>query len=194
MATTPARILLFWRSLLSTSRVKMDSTANSPVCSSQLCEKCKVLSFDDHAAGGFEAVSNDGKNYLKMRHFDKDDRRWILELDYEFRDSLPDFPKLNHSASQGCEFCKILLAAVLPRDPRRTSRDVQPLMAKYASHAVIITLEYIWTYVEDRPSDVPIGIMSLEARLCFVSSVETDTPVVEGRVPFVFLIAGCTGT
>lgn len=75
--------------------------------SSSLCEKCKVLNFNDSAFGHQADITADGDgDYLE---FDFQDGFF---LDYELEDFTPDMPCLSWSARQGCDFCSLLVTAI----------------------------------------------------------------------------------
>lgn len=72
---------------------------------SGLCERCKVLEFDDSALGSRVGTEVDGY------HWETSDY-WHDFLDYTLVDSLPALPALSHSAENGCGFCSILCQAI----------------------------------------------------------------------------------
>lgn len=75
--------------------------------SSDLCKKCEAIRFND--AGGYEGQSHSGKPILK---FEKHDGGVEFQVDYKWRDTLPDLPALAVSADTGCRFCGFLRAAI----------------------------------------------------------------------------------
>ena len=77
---------------------------------SPLCERCKVLEFDDSAFGWKEGTEDDGF-YWNYPH-----NNGRLDLDYCLEDSLPDLPVLRTSSRQGCNFCGLLLTALTEQD------------------------------------------------------------------------------
>lgn len=115
----------------------MDSPA-----ASWLCDNCRVLAFDDAAAGGSKSVDADGNPCLKMPMSSKG---WRLDLepDRPLRDSLPDLPNLASSAQNGCGFCSLLRASVLSGE---TSREplLNGILTNAAKGGVNIKRSYIW--------------------------------------------------
>ncbi|KAI9929391.1 hypothetical protein MW887_000860 [Aspergillus wentii] len=67
-----------------------------------LCQRCKVLEFDDKVCGGSIATSDDGTRYVS---FEPPDR---IVLEYELKDTLPDLPQLSTSITSGCKMCTIV--------------------------------------------------------------------------------------
>jgi hypothetical protein len=97
-----------------------DSTKNGT-----LCERCRLLSFDDLAIGGQEVVNEDGvarlcfpKSRIELRpsyDFDASVDMPVyrsVRLDWEAEDILPDMPRLSHSSQLGCVFCQALLKSL----------------------------------------------------------------------------------
>lgn len=132
--------------------------ASSPA---RLCEKCKVLCFNDQDAGGFVSLPATGAPHLGMCGFDGEGS-WSLELDYRFMDSLPHLPNLARSAGQGCEFCKLLRGTVLSDVGASEERHWATIFPS-VSTLVDIGLTYVWQADEaDRQGP---GLMSLEVIL-----------------------------
>jgi hypothetical protein len=70
-----------------------------------LCEKCKVISFNDQLPGLKEITLDNGQIVL-------DCEGHVLELEFDRWDSFPDFPDLKSSAETGCGFCSLLRAVL----------------------------------------------------------------------------------
>lgn len=75
-----------------------------------LCERCKVLEFDDSTFGWKEGTEDDGF-YLDHPTWDTS-----FDLDYCLEDTLPDLPVLRTSARRGCNFCSLLLTVLTEQD------------------------------------------------------------------------------
>jgi hypothetical protein len=96
-----------------------DSTENET-----LCERCRLLSFNDLAIGGREVVGEDGaarlsflesrielrpKNWLERRDLYRLPPDYTLvRLGWELDDTLPGMPFLSRSSQLGCVFCQAL--------------------------------------------------------------------------------------
>ncbi len=104
-----------------------------------LCGICKVLSFNDNDAGGYEKEDFDGNKVLGFEDHDRKRRRanwnkWSV-LDYNHHDDLPDLPRLTASAEAGCHFCNFLRTAI-QKELRERS--------EWSDCEVGITLLYVW--------------------------------------------------
>jgi hypothetical protein len=77
-----------------------------------LCESCRKAALQDGDFASEEESDNSGK-YLKMVYDNASDS---LETEYFLSDVLPGLPKLDDSASRGCEFCRLLREIILSRD------------------------------------------------------------------------------
>ncbi|KAF7675981.1 hypothetical protein GT037_005486 [Alternaria burnsii] len=94
-----------------------DSTKNGT-----LCERCRLLSFDDLALGGQEVVNKDGIARLRFPESRIESRPRscppelsfyrLVRLDWKVEDILPDMPRLSHSSQLGCPFCQALLRSL----------------------------------------------------------------------------------
>ena len=80
-----------------------------------LCERCKVLEFNDSEFGWKEGTEDDGfyLDYLTLSH--------SFDLEYRLEDSLPDMPVLRTSSRRGCDFCSLLLTVLNEQDFRTWS-------------------------------------------------------------------------
>ncbi|KAI0098600.1 HET-domain-containing protein [Hypoxylon sp. NC0597] len=75
----------------------------------KLCERCRVLEFDDSAWPGARQAGSEGEGYYLELAKESADR---FKLDYFLLDSLPELPWLSDAANDGCGFCAVLKKAV----------------------------------------------------------------------------------
>lgn len=78
---------------------------------SDLCERCRVLEFDDSTIG-YQGGTESGGYFLQAED------PWVhgnstYYLDYRLLDSLPHLPALSESCRRGCSFCLILRQALI---------------------------------------------------------------------------------
>ncbi|KAF2448951.1 HET-domain-containing protein [Karstenula rhodostoma CBS 690.94] len=85
-----------------------------------LCERCKLLSFDDLAIGGQKVVDEDGSLRLSFKDTKTEVRPeydegyqdlhdyTLIRVGWLLDDILPDMPNLSHSSQLGCAFCSAL--------------------------------------------------------------------------------------
>lgn len=80
---------------------------------SNLCDKCKVLSFDDWALGGYGPKTDGNINRIFPNPPEgiSRDSMWT-PLDYQLHDELPGLLYLTVSANAGCGFCSLLRASI----------------------------------------------------------------------------------
>jgi hypothetical protein len=83
-----------------------------PTNGAKLCERCKVLEFDDRDLGGFEMISSNGERYLNFRESGLLNSERSLSLKYALEDQTPHLPQLKASAEAGCEFCRLLRQSI----------------------------------------------------------------------------------
>ena len=93
---------------------------NNPFRAAALCDRCRVLQFDDIAAGGFEILNRDNDPMLQFEQgltnatSDEIGRIFIsIDLDYSIQDTLPDLAVLTESSKYGCQFCGMLRTSIL---------------------------------------------------------------------------------
>jgi hypothetical protein len=103
-----------------------------------LCKDCQVLALKEYPHGCSEEAL---RSY--ERYYQDDDSR-SLELDYELRDSLPDFPVLSQSSKSGCDFCRFLRDILISKD-LLMDEIAQNFFSSPGSRDVFIKMFYIWT-------------------------------------------------
>jgi len=126
---------------------------SDPLKDGTLCERCRLLSFDDGAIGGQEVVGEDGvprlsfpeskiesrpDEWLEIREHDDDEPDYrLVRLDWELDEILPDMPHLSRSSQLGCVFCQALrksLEETLAEEAKTYSINDGPLsLAAYLS-------------------------------------------------------------
>ncbi|OTA95173.1 hypothetical protein M434DRAFT_394070 [Hypoxylon sp. CO27-5] len=120
----------------------------------KLCERCRVLEFDDSAwLGAHQAGSEEEGYYLEVAKGFTD----RFKLDYFLLDSLPELPWLTDTANNdGCDFCVVLKKAI----------------QKYARgcfNEVLVSLYYQWYPFNSREDGRPsIGLKSLLAQVLWI--------------------------
>ncbi|KAI1214496.1 HET-domain-containing protein [Annulohypoxylon truncatum] len=128
-----------------------------------LCERCRVLEFDDSAWPGAHQAGSEAEGYYLEGPIDLyKPSTWSLKLDYSMRDSLPDLPRLEHTAKDGCGFCAVL------------KKSIQKY-AKACFDEVLVSLGYQW-YPYNKMSWMggPIGLKSLIAQLQWVVRIDNN--------------------
>jgi len=100
-----------------------------------LCEKCRVISFDDQLPGLHETTLDNGQVVLNSESA-------FLELNFDRWDTFPDLPDLQSSAQHGCGFCGLLKDAL-----QEIFTDEFPMLSKYYGVEPRIhlnELKYMW--------------------------------------------------
>ncbi|KAI0121342.1 heterokaryon incompatibility protein-domain-containing protein [Xylariales sp. AK1849] len=86
---------------------------------SKLCNRCKVLEFDDSAIGN-QAGNEEEGYWFEVRRDQRD-----IYLDFDLEDTLPDLPVLYETANIGCDLCMSLYKAI-----RACNFDADSISAK----------------------------------------------------------------
>ncbi|KAF5527216.1 hypothetical protein CGCA056_v000341 [Colletotrichum aenigma] len=77
---------------------------------SLLCNKCRVIQFNDADYDGTVNVWTNGESYFAPK--DDGDITQCLFLDYDLKDVVPDLPVLSQSAENGCALCLLIKTEV----------------------------------------------------------------------------------
>ncbi|KAI1457873.1 HET-domain-containing protein [Annulohypoxylon moriforme] len=125
----------------------------------RLCDTCRVLQFDDSTLpGAYQAGSEAEGYYLEVPLDMKRTSSWNFKLDFFVLDSLPDLPRLGHTAKNPCDFCDVL------------RRSVQKY-TKPGFDKVLVSLFYQWYPYNDSHSFTShIGLKSLVAQLIWIGT------------------------
>ncbi|CAH0045024.1 unnamed protein product [Clonostachys solani] len=84
-----------------------------------LCERCKVVAFDDAEFEGFKRVKTKDSDYLGYDLPEKQqegDEEFEFRLDFDLEDTFPHLPQLTQGAADGCGFCGYLKHLLLSDD------------------------------------------------------------------------------
>lgn len=115
---------------------------------STLCQRCRVLEFDDTSLGGHKVGSVKRGFHLELQHPKVSNK---VHLDYHLKDELPELSVLTESASEGCEFCRLLKASLKEHTPP-TARQVE------------VHLWYQWN-PKSQKSGAETGLAHLKAQI-----------------------------
>ncbi|VUC31899.1 unnamed protein product [Clonostachys rosea] len=81
-----------------------------------LCERCKVVAFDDAEFEGFKRVTAKDSDYLGYDlppNQQDGDEKFEFRLDFDLEDTFPHLPQLTQGAAGGCGFCDYLKQLLL---------------------------------------------------------------------------------
>ncbi|CAI6045689.1 unnamed protein product [Clonostachys chloroleuca] len=84
-----------------------------------LCERCKVVAFDDAEFEGFKRVKTKDSDFLSYDLPEKQqegDEKFEFRLDFDLEDTFPHLPQLTQGATDGCGFCGYLKHLLLSDD------------------------------------------------------------------------------
>jgi hypothetical protein len=121
---------------------------------SSLCDRCRVLEFDDSAWPGSHRAGSDEEGFhLGIKDLGTNA---AMHLDYEvFEDSLPDLAVLSRSEQKGCAFCRLLKAGV----QRLVSSTALAKTVK------VVKLYYNWDYYFGKAEFARFGLVALVAEM-----------------------------
>ncbi|RDL36597.1 uncharacterized protein BP5553_05949 [Venustampulla echinocandica] len=116
--------------------------------SGSLCNRCRVLEFDDLAWPGSRKIGSTKDGF----HLDITGTTKYT-LDFYLEDSFPGLPNLERSSQNGCHFCRVL-KCIIQKHVSNSTKRVQ-----------INTVYYNWDYYFGRADFGRFGLVSLVAEL-----------------------------
>ncbi|GAQ39906.1 hypothetical protein AKAW_04121 [Aspergillus niger] len=98
--------------------------------SSSLCQRCRVLQFNDEEHGTVEE-QRIGEPDVNFNKFDPDSGRQAIILDYHLYDNLPDLPVMSTSSASGCGMCFAMREKILQLERRADPKHKNVLIYKF---------------------------------------------------------------
>ena len=121
--------------------------------SSSLCQRCRVLQFNDAEHGTVEGWRR-GEDMVVFDKFDKEGprcevmelQRQAIFLDYDLSDNLPDLPALSASGASGCGMCFAMREKIVQLERRADTKHKNVLIYKFCLRYMITVLKRPSTY------------------------------------------------
>lgn len=166
------------------------SDDDSPI-GANLCRRCQVLGFLD-LTRGFNCIKHDYGEYFSKA------------LDIEVHDALPGLPRLDASAVDGCDFCRLLRDTVISENTSREGNIAGSFLEGRDKCAIVIKFKVCWTPPEDDDDDNKmfsssrITILSATIweydEICSESSLDLASDSDDAHcISIEFLLEGCIG-
>ncbi|KAK4451227.1 heterokaryon incompatibility protein-domain-containing protein [Podospora aff. communis PSN243] len=149
----------------------------------QLCERCRLLEFDDKNECGEVAASRNGEEHLVMP------KRWYFQADGpgfwvvripgdDYADTLPSLPGLEASARNGCGFCAFLRETILTQAANEAVAPVEGTRA-FLNRKSECTFDMYWMWFSEgvEKYDLPLGLLCLKVDIRTPGGDDILTPL-----------------
>jgi len=134
----------------------------------QLCERCRLLEFDDKIEGGEVAATRNGEEYLvlpKRWYFQTDGPGfWVIRVPGDdYTDTLPSLPGLEASARNGCGFCAFLRETILSQARNEAVAPVEGTRMFLSQESeCVFDMYWMWFSEGVEKYNLPLGLLCLK--------------------------------